>query len=94
MHTKKDFEGQNIDTKVIYQTCAGIAAITGLTRVTVFNHIKSGKLPAIWGSVLQNSHCKGIPCVRPNRAWLIHPDDADKYIKNRTNKESPKGRIR
>ena len=72
MHNKTDFPKQDIDGSAIYVTCKEIVEKTGRSRTTVFLDIKKGKLPAIWGSVFNGD--------KPNRSWLVHPDDAKEYI--------------
>jgi len=77
MHTKHDFPDQKIDPDAIYLTVKDVVGKSGRCRGSVWKDITTQKLPAIWGKVYRT-------CGTPSRAWLIHPNDAESYIKYHT----------
>lgn len=70
----KSMDGRKTPDKerVFYLQGKDVAAISGRSRTSVFLDIKKGILPATWGSVIKKDGT-------PNRAWLIHPKDAEAY---------------
>ena len=74
MHNKYDFEGQDVDDTVCYLPCKELAEMAGRSRTSVFCDIQKGRLPAVWHAVCRNG--------KKSRAYLIHPEEARKYVKN------------
>ncbi|MFZ2404540.1 MAG: hypothetical protein WAW41_05340 [Methylobacter sp.] len=73
MHNKKDFIGQKKDNTVCYLSCLDVAKLAGKSRGVIFRDITLGRLPAIWSCTVRKNGRKG-------RAYLIHPNDAKKYL--------------
>ena len=72
MHSKNDFIGQKVDFTACYLPCKEVADMAGRSRSTVFYDIQKRRLPAIWHATYRNG--------RKTRAYLVHPDDAKKYV--------------
>jgi len=76
----KDKTQSAFDKDVVYLTTKEVAAMSGVVISTVARDIRGGDINALWASVPSNNYRGRVA------AWLVHPADADAYVKMRLSK--------